>query len=128
MWHWHRVGIGMPTALNAPKASFGALPVALFVPSSRPVLTCAPDACGEHVHLAAGWALTALGHGCRGGHVVLLSEPSAAAWTECLVTVMAVDDAAAGGHRPDSVPGAGLLDRILHDPRQAAELVAAVHL
>jgi hypothetical protein len=114
-----RIGIGVV----APAVG----PLALFVPSPLPSVTCSPSECGDHVHLAAGWALAALGHRCRGGHVVLISDPSVTAWTECLATVMAVDDAAAGGHRP-SGPGAGLLDRILHDPRQAAELVAAVHL
>lgn len=117
MCRWHRVGIGV----------LAQSPLALFVPSPLPSVTCSPGGCGEHVPLAVGWALAALGHVRHGGHLVLISDPSATAWAECLATVMAVDDAAAGGHRPTG-PGAGLLDRILRDPRQAAELVAAVHL
>lgn len=105
-----RIGIGV--------LSQSLSPLALFVPSPLPSVTCWPGS--EHAPLAAGWALAALGRRCRGGHLVLISDPSVAAWAECLVTVMAVDDAEPGGTR--------LLDRILRDPRQAAELVAAVHL
>lgn len=112
-----RIGIGVLARTVSP--------LALFVPSPLPSLTCSPGR--EHVPLAAGWALTVLGHRCRGGHLILISDPSDAAWAECLATVMAVDDAAAGGHRQTG-SGAGLLDRVLRDPRQAAELVAAVHL
>lgn len=120
MGNWHRVGVGV---LDRPGPA-----LALFVPSGLPTLTVAPAGCGRHVSLAAGWALNVLGHAFHGGHLVLVSDPSSAAWTECLVTVLAVDDAAAGGHRPTGTLGSGLLDRVLRDPRGVADLAAAVRL
>ncbi len=117
---WHRVGVGVLDR------SVPAL--ALFVPSAQPTVTVSPQGHGEHAARVADWALRVLGGGATGGHLVLISEPSAATWAECLVIVMAVDDAAAGGHRPDHALGSGLLDRVLHDPHQVAGLAAAARL
>lgn len=127
MGYWHRVGIGVPPS-DGTAAHPVVEPLVLFVPSSLPNVTCWPPGCGGHLPLAAAWALGVLGRGWLGGQLVLISDSATAAWVECLAAVMAVDDAAAGGHRPPDAARAGLVDRILRDPRQAAELVAAARL
>ena len=114
---WQRIGVGL---LDRPDPA-----LALFVPSDLPVVTVSPPDRGDHVALAVHWALDVLGHGFRGGRLVLVTEPSTRDWSRCLAAVLAVDDAAGGGHRPAGAGGAELLDRIFGDPH---ELAAAVHL
>jgi len=115
MWSPRRVGVGL---LERPGPT-----LALFVPSDLPGVTVFPP--GEHVARAVGWALEVFGLGHLGGRLVLVTKSSTQDWTDCIAAVLAVDDAAAGGHRPAGAGGSALLDRILRDPH---ELVAAVHL
>jgi hypothetical protein len=113
MTPWQRIGVG-----------HAEQPVlALFVPSESPVVVVVPGDHGDHVSRAAGWALSALGHGYRGGRLFLISD-TATEPAECLVTIMAVDDALAGGHRAGAGPGAGLVERTLGAPQALAHLAA----
>ncbi len=97
-------------------------PLCLFVPSDGPGIR--GDG-GDHVTRAVLWALTVLGHGHRGGTLVLVTDAGPTALDECLAAAMAVDDAVAGGHRPGAGPGAGLVEHTLRTPRAVAALAAA---
>jgi hypothetical protein len=107
-----RIGVGHAGAL------------CLFVPSDVPA--CRAEA-GDHVTGAVAWALTVLGHGHRGGTLLLVAD-GPTALEECLAAAMAVDDAVAGGHRPGAGPGAGLVEHTLRTPRALAALAAAAGL
>lgn len=107
-----RIGVGQVGAL------------CLFVPSDVP--SCRVEA-GDHVTRAVAWALTTLGHGHRGGTLLLVAG-GPTALEECLAAAMAVDDAVAGGHRPGAGPGAGLVEHTLRTPRALAALAAATGL
>jgi hypothetical protein len=97
-------------------------PLCFFVPSDCPAFRV--DG-GDHVTRAVRWALTVLGHGHRGGTLVLLADTAPTALDECLAAAMAVDDAVAGGHRPAAGPGAGLVEHTLRTPQALAALAAA---
>jgi len=97
-------------------------PLCLFVPSDGPA--CRVEG-GDHVIRAVRWALTVLGHGHRGGTLLLLKESTPTELDECLAAAMAVDDAVAGGHRPGAGPGAGLVEHTLRTPHALAALAAA---
>ncbi|MFC4855954.1 hypothetical protein [Actinophytocola glycyrrhizae] len=120
----HRVGMG----LWHPNVPHGGPPVlALFVPHDAPTLSVTSPGSHAHVPRAAGWALTALGREYHGGRLILISAPHEspqARLGECLVTVMAVDDAVAGGHRAAGGLGAGLVERTLRTPGELAALAA----
>lgn len=126
MWSPHRVGVGLIDGSSPALAVLdrSSQTLALFVPSDQPAVTVFPPG-RDHVALAVGWMLRTCGLGHLGGRLVLVSESSTQDWTDCLTAVMAVDDAAAGGHRPADTRGSELLDRILRDPH---ELAAAVDL
>jgi len=123
-----RIGVGI---LDPADAELGTGPplLALFVLDDIPVLTVLPSAPTPHVPRAAAWALNSLGHPQHGGHLILIADPPEtvtprAKLRECLVAIMAVDDAVAGGHRPSAHPGTGLAERTLHTPDDLAALAA----
>lgn len=113
-----RIGVGHVDARD---------PLCLFVPSDAPAVVAARAEAGDHVTRAVLWALTVLGHGHRGGTLLLLADgaPAPTALDECLAAAMAVDDAVAGGHRPGAGPGAGLVEHTLRSPHALAALAAA---
>lgn len=100
-------------------------PLCLFVPSEAPAVVATRAGAGDHVTRAMRWALTVLGHGHRGGTLVLLAGGAPTALDECLAAAMAVDDAVAGGHRTGAGPGAGLVEHTLRTPHVLAALAAA---
>lgn len=120
----HRVGVG----LWHPDAPDTGPPVlALFVPHDTPTLSVTSPSDHAHVPRAAGWALTVLGREYHGGRLILISAPHEsprARLGECLVTVMAVDDAVSGGHRAAGSLGTGLAERTLRTPAELAALAA----
>ncbi|HEX6355788.1 hypothetical protein [Actinophytocola sp.] len=122
MSNQHRIGVGLVED-----------DLALFVPTDTPVVTMLPeDGRATHVPRAAGWALAVLGYGYYGGRVILISQPpdksTRSKLGECLVTIMAVDDAIAGGHSPANHVGTGLAERTLHVPQQLNSLASAAGL
>lgn len=102
-------------------------PLCLFVPSDAPAVIAGRAEADDHVARAVLWALTVLGHGHRGGTLLILPDSTGAptALDECLAAAMAVDDAVAGGHRPGAGPGAGLVEHTLESPHALAALAAA---
>jgi len=108
-----RVGVGEAE-------SGGAVSHAFFTPSDDPVLTVWPPWCRAGAGHAARWSLAALGRAHLGGALVVLSDGRHDAAAR-LATVMAVDDAARGGHREDA--RWPLLDRLLTDTRALTDVV-----
>ncbi|MFI9387405.1 hypothetical protein [Kutzneria sp. NPDC052558] len=121
-----RIGIG---TLD-PALGTGPPLLALFVLDDVPTLTVLPALPTPHVPRAAAWALNSLGHPHHGGRLILIADPPPtptplAQLRECLVAIMAVDDALAGGHRPAPTPGTGLAERTLHTPAALAALATS---
>jgi hypothetical protein len=123
-----RIGVGV---LDPADTALGTGPpvLALFVLDDIPVLTVLPPTQATHVPRAAAWALNSLGQPHQGGHLILIADPAetttpSTRLRECLVAIMAVDDAVAGGHRAGPQPGTGLAERTLHTPDDLAALAA----
>ena len=110
-----RIGVGILGTADTAQGT-GPPMLALFVLDDIPVLTVLPPDQSPHVPRAAAWALNSLGHPHRGGQLILIADPPETATPgtklrECLVAIMAVDDAVAGGHRGATRPGTGLAER-----------------